>query len=65
MTDRFYSVVLGEHTASQVTEGAATSSEAIELRVEFDASGIDKQAVLLGLDAIAQYILRDEWPPNT
>lgn len=65
MTDRFYSVVLGEHTAAQVTEGSSTSSEAIELRVEFDATGMNKQAVLLGLNALKEHILRDDWPPNT
>lgn len=65
MTDRFYSVVLGEHTPSLVTEGASTSSEAIELRVEFDATGMDKNSVLRGIDAIKHYILEDAWPPNT
>ena len=33
MADRFYSVLLGEQTIDKVTEGASTSSEAIELRV--------------------------------
>lgn len=65
MADRFYSVVLGEQTPSLVTEGTSTSSEAIELRVTYDATGMDKQEVLLGLKAIEQYILQDAWPPNT
>lgn len=65
MTDRFYSVVLGEQDASRVTEGSSTSSEAIELRVEFDATGMNKKLVLLGIDAIKAYILRDQFPPNT
>ncbi len=65
MTDRFYSVVLGESAPQEVTEGSSTSSEAIELRVEFDASGMNKAAVVLGLEAIKAYILRDAWPPNT
>lgn len=65
MTDRYYSVLLGEQDASRVTEGSSTSSEAIELRVEFDATGMSKKLVLLGIDALKAYILRDKWPPNT
>jgi hypothetical protein len=63
MTDRFYSVALGDKTPSAVTEGAATSSEAIELRVEYDATGVDKRSVLVGLDIIKARILQDTWPP--
>ncbi len=66
MTDRYYSVVLGEHIPSLVTEGASsTAGDAVEVRVTFDATGMDKQRALLGLDAIKQYILQDAWPPNT
>ena len=65
MTDRFYSVVVGEEKPSMVTEGSSTSSEAIELRVEFDATNMDKQSVLLGLEALKLYIIQDAWPPNT
>ena len=55
MADRFYSVILGEHTPDKVTEDATTSSEAIELRV---ASTIytRKIDVLAGLEAIKNYL---------
>ena len=62
MADRFYSVVLGEHNPSQVTEGSSTSSEAIELRVAIDAT-ITKMAVLRGLEAIEHYIQMKETNP--
>jgi hypothetical protein len=65
MANRYYSVLLGEQTPSLVTEGSSTSSEAIELRVEFDASGMDKITVLKGLKALEMYIIQDAWPPNT
>ena len=66
MADRFYSVILGEHVPSTVTEGAAsTAGDAVELRVTFDATGMDKQRALIGVDAIKMYILQDHWPPNT
>lgn len=55
MADRFYSVVLGETVPSQVTEGAATSGEAIELRVN-DSLYTNKLAVLNGLKAIEGYL---------
>lgn len=63
MADRYFSVVKGEHLPSMVTEGAATSSEAIELRVTY--TDLDNRAqVLAGLEAIKGYIATvDTWPP--
>ena len=62
MADRFYSVVLGEHLVSQVTEGAATSAEAIELRVS-DTIYANKMDVLLGLRALLNYLETTETSP--
>jgi hypothetical protein len=62
MADRFYSVVLGEQLASQVTEGASTSSEAVELRVN-DSIYSNKMAVLLGVRAILAYLETKETNP--
>lgn len=62
MADRFYSVVKGEHFPSQVTEGASTSSEAIELRVN-DSVYSDKLSVILGLKAILAYLETKETNP--
>lgn len=63
MTDRFYSVVLGEQSTDKVTEGAATSAEGIELRIAYDTTGYTKDRVLAGLKAIEHYITKDSWPP--
>ena len=62
MADRFYSVILGEQLASQVTEGASTSSEAIELRVA-DSIYTTKLDVLMGLKAIVAYLEATETSP--
>ena len=62
MADRFYSVVLGEQMESLVTEGASTSSEAIELRVN-DSVYTTKLQVILGLEAIANYLKTTETSP--
>ena len=62
MADIFYSVVLGEQMTHQVTEGAATSSEAIELRVA-DSIYTNTLDVLLGLEAIANYLKTTETSP--
>lgn len=62
MADRFYSVILGEGLAHQVTEGSSTSSEAIELRVS-DSIYSDKLAVIIGVDAIKQYLETTETNP--
>jgi hypothetical protein len=59
MADRFYSVVLGEGNPSQVTEGASTSSETIELRIN-DAVYSRKLEVLNGLEAIKNYLIAKE-----
>ena len=62
MADRFYSVIKGEHMPHLVTEGAATSSEAIELRVS-DTIWATKMDVILGLEAIRNYIAMKETSP--
>lgn len=62
MADRFYSVVLGEKTPSQVTEGSSTSSKAIELRVN-DSVYSNKMLVILGLKAISDYLKTKETSP--
>lgn len=62
MADRFYSVILGEQMTHQVTEGASTSSEAIELRVSDTMYG-EKLAVLLALEAIENYLMTVETSP--
>lgn len=62
MADRFYSVVKGEHLPQQVTEGASTSSEAIELRVN-DSIYASKLDVILGVRAILAYLETRETSP--
>ena len=62
MADRFYSVVLGEHLPSLVTEGSSTSSEAVELRVN-DSIYTKKLDVLLALEAIEGYLQTKETSP--
>jgi len=62
MADKFYSVDLGGKIPSQVTEGAATSGKAIELRVS-DTVYASKMGVLLGLEAIEDYIITKETNP--
>lgn len=62
MADRFYSVVKGEQVARLVTEGASTSSEAIELRVA-DTIYTNKLDVILGLQAILDYLITKETSP--
>ena len=62
MADRFYSVVKGEQLAHQVTEGASTSSEAIELRVA-DSIYTNKLDVIVGVKAILQYLETTETSP--
>lgn len=62
MPDRFYSVLLGEQNVDQVTEGASTSAEAVELRVS-DTIYASKAEVILGVQAILQYLIAKETQP--
>jgi hypothetical protein len=62
MADRFYSVVRGEQLPAQVTEGAATSSEAIELRVN-DTVYANRLDVILGVEALLKYLRTKETTP--
>jgi hypothetical protein len=62
MADRFYSVSKGEHFPVQVTEGASTSGEAVELRVN-DTIYASKMDVILGLRAILMYLETRETSP--
>lgn len=62
MADRFYSIILGESQPSQVTEGSSTSSEAVELRVS-DSIYASKKAVILGVEAIKNYLITKETTP--
>lgn len=55
MADRFYSVNLGQQNPHQVTEGAATSGQQIELRVN-DTAYATKSAVILGIEALLNYL---------
>ena len=56
MADTFYSVVLGEMSHDQVTTGAATSGETVELRVT-DSSSHTKQSLMNAIEAIKTYIV--------
>lgn len=62
MADRFYSVVLGDQSTDEVTEGAATSGETIELRVS-DSVYSSKMAVLEGVRNILHYLETVETDP--
>jgi hypothetical protein len=62
VADRFYSIVKGESNPHQVTEGASTSSEAVELRIN-DSIYADKIAVLNGIEAIKNYLMTRETSP--
>lgn len=62
MADKFYSVIKGEGLTHQVTEGASTSSEAIELRVN-DSVYSDKPEVLAGVQALLHYLMTVETDP--
>jgi hypothetical protein len=68
MATRRYSLNPGDNEY-QVTEavGAATATKAIELTVDLavvtDANDKGKEAVLIALQDIENYILRGNWPP--
>ncbi len=63
MADRFYSVILGDQTPDQVTEGAATSGEAIELRISDAAYAYGKPVIHVALTTLQAYLDTKETTP--
>jgi hypothetical protein len=63
MADRFYSVLYGEQTVDKVTEGASTSSEAIELRINDSVYAKNKASVICSVKAIVDYLITKEKSP--
>lgn len=62
MADKFYSVILGEQVPALVTEGASTSGEAIEIRVNDSVWG-NKLLVAYGIEALLNHIVLKETNP--
>lgn len=62
MADRFYSLIKGEHSTWQVTEGSSTSGEAVELRVN-DSIYTTKLDVILLLEVLEDYLKTVETSP--
>lgn len=55
MADRFFSVQVGQHNPHQVTEGAATSGQQVELRIN-DTAYASKSAVILSVEALLNFL---------
>jgi len=62
MADKFYSLIKGESNAWQVTEGASTSGEAVELRVN-DSIYTTKLDVILLVEVLEDYLKTKETSP--
>lgn len=63
MASRYYGVDIGGDMPTDVTEAGSTTSKNIELVVVYDATGMNKLAVLMALQALENYITQDTWPP--
>ena len=64
MTDRYYRLSLGGDQPQDVTKSAAATPAAfVDIRVTFDAAGASKLEVNKALNAAAEYVLQDNWPP--
>lgn len=61
MASRYYALDIGENEY-QVAEGAATQSKTVEVAVDL-ADNATRDQVLVAIDNIKNYILRDVWPP--
>lgn len=61
MADKFYSLVPGEQSVHEVTEGSSTSSEVIELRVNDTVT--DPLVVIQALEILEQFFATRETNP--
>lgn len=61
MASRYYALDIGQNEY-QVAEGSSTQSKTVEVAVDL-ADSATRDQVLVALDNIKNYILRDSWPP--
>jgi hypothetical protein len=61
MASHFYALDVGENEY-QVVDGASTQSKTVEIVVEL-ADNATRDQVLVAIDNIKNYILRDIYPP--
>ena len=61
MASRYYALEIGDNEY-EVAEGASTQSKTVEIAINLDDSATREQ-VLVAIDNIKNYILRDIWPP--
>ena len=61
MASHFYALDVGE-SEYQVVDGASTQSKTVEIVVEL-ADNATRDQVLVAIDNIKNYILRDIYPP--
>jgi hypothetical protein len=61
MASRYYALDIGDNEY-EVAEGSSTQSKTVEVAVDL-ADDATREQVLVALDNIKNYILRDVWPP--
>jgi hypothetical protein len=61
MASRYYALEIGDNEY-EVAEGASTQSKTVEIAVNL-ADSATREQVLVAIDNIKNYILRDVWPP--
>lgn len=63
MANHYYGVSIGAGAdASGVSTGTSTTSKKIELRIEDGVTGMNKMEVLKALEALAEYISKNNAP---
>jgi len=61
MASRYYALEIGDNEY-EVAEGASTQSKTVEIAINL-ADNATREQVLVAIDNIKNYILRDIWPP--
>lgn len=61
MASRYYALDIGDNEY-EVSEGASTQSKTVEIAVDL-ADSATREQVIVAIDNIKNYILRDIWPP--
>ena len=63
MANRFWSASLGQDKVAVAETGTTTAGASVEVRVTYDATGLNKTEVLKLIEQIASRIVQDSWPP--
>lgn len=63
MTNRYYSISLGQGKVAVAETASTTAGAHVEVRITYDATGVTKGEAMKMLEHLEARIYEDTWPP--